>query len=576
MAAWLCFAQTAFSGTVPPQTERWGIFQLNLTAQVGAGNPFATPLSATFTHQDGVRTVTVSGFFDGDDQFRVRFSPPIEGLWSYVTASTETALEGVHGELLVTPALAAQRGPVESRGFGLYYADGTPHLSVGTTCYQWTSKDVETQEQTLQTLAASGFNKIRMTILPKWYVYNHANPVQAGCAYKVLPGSVAANATAWGCVGSSCPPTAGSFDLRRFNVSYWRNFENLLGRLRAMDVVVDLILFHPYDGGHWGFDCMGGRDADSYDTASDKFYLRYAAARLAAYSNVWWSMANEWSLNTCKGRGVVPKLSPTPSPVWDELFGTLRAADPYGRQASMHNGPLLYNHSRPWITHVSLQGHMTDTPQLRARYGKPVVWDEQKYEGDIPEGWGALSGAQEVDRFWWALSLGVHAGHSETILRADTRDDAQPLWWGKGGTLVGEAPRRVAWFRGWVEAALHAQQLDFGAMQPAMLPRGCAVPAATSVTPVSAAVARTTDTSDAAAPACWGSVLGAEGAFYLVHFFASGSWVVPLPHMPHGWRVDAVDFYNMTERPLGSPPAGASGVPVAVAAVPYNVVIRSS
>ena len=230
-ASWLWFAQTAFSGTAPPQTERWGIFQLNLTAQVGAGNPFETPLSATFTHQGGSRTVTVGGFFDGDDQFKVRFSPDIEGLWSYVTASTEAALKGVRGELLVTPALAAQRGPVESRGFGLYYADGTPHLSVGTTCYQWTSEDAETQEQTLQTLAASGFNKIRMTLLPKWYVYNHANPVQAGCAYEVLPGSIAANATAWACVGSGCPPTAGSFDLRRFNVSYWRNVERLLGTL---------------------------------------------------------------------------------------------------------------------------------------------------------------------------------------------------------------------------------------------------------------------------------------------------------------------------------------------------------
>ena len=87
MAAWLWLAQTAFSGTAPPQTERWGIFQLNLTAQVGAGNPFATPLSATFTHQGGGRTVTVGGFFDGGDQFKVRFSPDIEGLWSYVTAS---------------------------------------------------------------------------------------------------------------------------------------------------------------------------------------------------------------------------------------------------------------------------------------------------------------------------------------------------------------------------------------------------------------------------------------------------------------------------------------------------------
>ena len=61
-----------------------------------------------------------------------------------------------------------------------------------------------------------------------------------------------------------------------------------VGSMRAMGVIADIIVFHPYDQGHWGFDCMGGRDAARYDTASDKVYLRYAAARLAAYSNVWW------------------------------------------------------------------------------------------------------------------------------------------------------------------------------------------------------------------------------------------------------------------------------------------------
>ena len=113
-------------------------------------------------------------------------------------------------------------------------------------------------------------------------------------------------------------------------------------------------------------------------------------------------------------------------------------------------------------------------------------------------------------------------------------------------------------------------------MRPAMLPRGCAGPAAASVPPAASAVARAAGSSDAAAPACWGSVLGAEGrSFYLVHFFASGHWEVPLPRTPHGWRADLVDFYNMTERPLGSLPAGASAAPVAVAAVPYNVLIRA-
>jgi len=129
-------------------------------------------------------------------------------------------------------------------------------------------------------------------------------------------------------------------------------------------------------------------------------------------------MANEWNFCRCKSKGAADGKG---SAVYDELFRTLSAADPYGRQMSIHNGALLYNHSQPWITHVSLQGHESDTPTIRAKYGKPTVWDEVQYEGDISSGWGALSGEEETDRFWWGASLGVHVGHSETILRPQVK-----------------------------------------------------------------------------------------------------------------------------------------------------------
>ena len=87
-------------------------------------------------------------------------------------------------------------------------------------------------------------------------------------------------------------------------------------------------------------------------------------------------MANEWNFCSCKSFG--SKVDNGPTPVWDALFQTLSAADPYGRQMSIHNGALLYNHSQPWISHVSLQGHESDTPDLRTLYGKPVIWDEER------------------------------------------------------------------------------------------------------------------------------------------------------------------------------------------------------
>ena len=37
---------------------------------------------------------------------------------------------------------------------------------------------------------------------------------------------------------------------------------------------------------------MGGLDPRAYNISNDVIYLRYAVARLAAYSNVWWSLVS--------------------------------------------------------------------------------------------------------------------------------------------------------------------------------------------------------------------------------------------------------------------------------------------
>ena len=59
--------------------------------------------------------------------------------------------------------------------------------------------------------------------------------------------------SSWGCVGTGKPCSKrqqGSFDLRRFNVSFFQNCERLLHGLNDINVVEDVIVFHPYDNGH--------------------------------------------------------------------------------------------------------------------------------------------------------------------------------------------------------------------------------------------------------------------------------------------------------------------------------------
>jgi hypothetical protein len=176
------------------------------------------------------------------------------------------------------------------------------------------------------------------------------------------------------------------------------------------------------------------------DADHDDAYIRYVVARLSAFRNVWWTMANEYDLFN-------PKMTPgLKVKDWDRMFQTLEASDPYLHLRGIHNMADWYDHSKPWITHAIIQdgtGHPSRRlPGARAKYGKPVVVDEYGYEGDNAQGWGILSGAEEVSRHWDITMEGGYGSHGETYVHP-----GGVLWWAAGGTLVGESPVRLGFLK---------------------------------------------------------------------------------------------------------------------------------
>ena len=385
--------------------EQWGVFEASFEGPAD-GNPFAdVELTAVFT-QDS-RSIKVFGFYDGDGIYRIRFSPPAQGLWTYETQSSHPGLSGKTGSLRALRPGKGNHGPVRVvNTFHFAYADGTPYRPIGTTCYAWVHQTEQLQEQTLQTLSKSPFNKIRFCVFPKWYSYNKSEP-------PLYP-------------FEGTPPSR--WDFTRLNPEFFRHFEKRVQQLGEMGIEADIILFHPYDKGHWGFDRM--------PKEADERYLRYTAARLAAFRNVWWSMANEYDFMKEK----------TPAD-WDRFFQIVQAGDPYGHLRSIHNGTLLYNHTQPWVTHASIQNGSAVEDYGRAVlyrdvYYKPIVFDEVKYEGNLPQRWGNLSAEEMVLRFWEGTIAGTYVGHGETYLHPD-----DIIWWAKGGLLHGQSPPRLAFLR---------------------------------------------------------------------------------------------------------------------------------
>jgi hypothetical protein len=85
-------------------------------------------------------------------------------------------------------------------------------------------------------------------------------------------------------------------------------------------------------------------------------------------------------------------------------------------------------------------------------YGKPLLFDEMRYEGDVDAGWGNMSGEEMCSYFWMAGLSGGYPTHGETYVNPSD-DSTEVRWWGKGGRLVGTSPPRIAYFRDIMEAA---------------------------------------------------------------------------------------------------------------------------
>src|SRR5512142_927773 len=150
------------------RVERWGIYEIRLEGP-RTGNPFTgVRLSAHFRYRH--RTVEADGFYDGGGVYRIRFMPDETGERAYATSSNVPALDGKTGSFTCTSPSAGNHGPVRVRYLTHFaYEDGTPYVPIGTTCYACVHQGDRLEEQTLDTLRASPFNKIRMCVFPKSY-----------------------------------------------------------------------------------------------------------------------------------------------------------------------------------------------------------------------------------------------------------------------------------------------------------------------------------------------------------------------------------------------------------------------
>jgi hypothetical protein len=370
-----------------------------------AQNPFTEVfVTGRFGQANQVETLAVDGFCDSSDGsvFRVRFMPLEPGDYTYSVAYWQDNLQRMQTGTFKA-VNAKRRGIVlADPAFPWHFiwkGTGEHYFLNGTTAFLlmgWENEDVI--RDSIDRLHGLRVNRIRVLLDGRTdHFWNE--PIKPGQGFR-------SHLNPWVARHPDDVRNPG-FDYTRFDCSYWQKYERMLKYTRGKDMITSVI--------------FGWNDTPLHPTASsedERRYLRYAVARLGAFSNVTWDLGDD--------------LDGFRDDAWTHATGTLlQDLDAYHHLATSH--PMDNRHQdrvSPWFGMTSFQewkrplhDWMLEQRGQQARTGRitPQVNEEYGYEDHYPS-WAPYkapsASADSNRRTAWEMAMaGCYQTTGETARR---------------------------------------------------------------------------------------------------------------------------------------------------------------
>ena len=393
----------------PPEGgfPKWSVLELTLVAKGDLDDPYQNvSVGAVFQSPAGDR-IEVPGFWAGDREFRVRFTPTVEGVWTY-TVTSSPADPGLTdgGSFAVGPPAAGSKGflrrdPDHPHSFR--HDDGTRVFLWGQTYYEIVrnARAGGPWKEAVDGTKRKGMSKIRLLINPAWET------------------------------GTRPYPRTSPFendDRDHLDLEHWSALDEVVDYMNEKGMIADLILFldHPR-----GF----GTESE------DQRYVRYSVARYSAYPNVAWCLTNEWNY-TKKSEAY-----------WNRIGRIVRNEDPWlengdkFRPLSIHqetrhdfqyfdtDWPVhaivqvgvrneVHRNGDEWGNRSILQNHGRDMPIINDEYG--YIGEPDKSEPKSDGKWPGYTRTKHRQTIWGIAMAGGHGSAGD----AHDYDDGIPFFVG--------------------------------------------------------------------------------------------------------------------------------------------------
>ena len=258
--------------------NQWDVVEISFEVSTVPIDMFEVEFGVTFTGDSDV-SLKIPGFFNGDNEFLVRFTPPSAGNWKYVTHSPISQLDGNQGSVDAVAASDGRRGgiavdPNVPRQF--HNENGNNYYPIAFECdwlfalHSENSDDIPKTRKFVDTLADSGFNQVLMNVFAydvKWKKDDRLTTEHDFGSLGAFPFG-----------GTNSDP-----DHSQINIDYFKRLDCVIEYLDRKGIAAHLMIYAWNKRVNW----------PEADSDADNRYFDYVVRRYQAYPNLVWDVSKE-------------------------------------------------------------------------------------------------------------------------------------------------------------------------------------------------------------------------------------------------------------------------------------------
>ncbi|MGB7347758.1 MAG: DUF5060 domain-containing protein [Pirellulaceae bacterium] len=258
--------------------QQWNVIDIRFRAQTIPDNPTDVDFAAALKHESG-KSLTVPGFFNGNDEYIVRFTPPVSGIWEYQTKSSLVELDGKVGQLKAAVATDGRKGGIVIDTMAptkLRYENGDSYFPIAFES-DWlfaldaeNATDIPKTRQLVDTLAKNGFNQIVMNVFAYDVTWKKDERLIAEHEFgspRVFPFG-----------GDNDAP-----DHSQLNIDYFKRLDRVIEYLDQKGIAAHLMVYVWNKRVNW----------PEANSAADNRYFDYVVRRYQAFPNLIWDVSKE-------------------------------------------------------------------------------------------------------------------------------------------------------------------------------------------------------------------------------------------------------------------------------------------